>query len=132
MSLLNFLCLFDTMISRNFILNARWLLQLLHVGSGFASEIIDLDGLQVSQISTFNKVWSTYGGGLVDQGFTMFEPSRIPQGFFMLGCYSQPNNKPLSGWVLVGKDACANTRNPILKKPLDFILVWNSARTRIS
>jgi len=86
----------------------------------------------VSQISTFNKVWSTNGGGPDNQGFTMFEPSSIPQGFFMLGCYSQPNNKPLFGWVLVAKDVCANTRNPTLKQPIDFTLVWNSASMKIS
>ncbi|XP_014509819.1 uncharacterized protein LOC106768935 [Vigna radiata var. radiata] len=100
-------------------------------GGDFATEIIDLGGLQVSQISTFNKVWSTHGGGPDNQGFTVFEPS-IPQGFFMLGCYSQPNNRPLFGWVLVAKDVCATTRNPILKQPVDFTPVWNSASMKIS
>ncbi|KAL9327264.1 hypothetical protein ACSQ67_007909 [Phaseolus vulgaris] len=100
-------------------------------GGDFATGIVDLGGLQVSQISTFNKVWSTYGGGPDNQGFTMFEPS-IPQGFSMLGCYSQPNNKPLFGWVLAAKDVCPNTRNPTLKQPIDFTLVWNSASMKIS
>ncbi|TKY58465.1 Vacuolar protein sorting-associated protein 62 [Spatholobus suberectus] len=101
-------------------------------GGDFASGIIDLGGLQVYQISTFNKVWGIYGGGLDDQGFTLFEPSGIPQGFFMLGCYSQPNNKPLFGWVLVAKDVSRNTSNPTLKQPIDYTLVWNSASLKIS
>ncbi|KAL2330925.1 hypothetical protein Fmac_018506 [Flemingia macrophylla] len=96
-------------------------------GGSFASGIIDLGGLQVSQISTFNKVWGNYGGGLDDQGFTIFEPSGIPQGFFMLGSYSQPNNKPLFGWVLVAKDVSTNSSNPTLKPPTDYTLVWNSS-----
>ncbi|XP_020236547.1 uncharacterized protein LOC109816089 [Cajanus cajan] len=96
-------------------------------GGNFATEIIDLGGLQVSEISTFNKIWGTYGGGPDDQGFTIFEPSGIPQGFFMLGSYSQPNNKPLFGWVLAAKDLSTNTSNPTLKPPIDYMLVWNSA-----
>ncbi|KAL2330924.1 hypothetical protein Fmac_018505 [Flemingia macrophylla] len=96
-------------------------------GGGFASGIIDLGGLQVSQISKFNKIWGTYSGGPGNQGFTIFEPSGIPQGFFMLGSYSQPNNKPLFGWVLVAKDVSTNKRNsPTLWPPIDYTLVWNS------
>ncbi|TKY49493.1 Vacuolar protein sorting-associated protein 62 [Spatholobus suberectus] len=101
-------------------------------GGNFASGIIDLGGLQVSQISTFNKIWGTYGGGYDDQGITMFEPSGIPQGFFTLASYSQPNNKPLYGWVLVAKDVSKNTSNPSLKQPVDYTLVWNSASLQIN
>ncbi|KAH1150875.1 hypothetical protein GYH30_044745 [Glycine max] len=101
-------------------------------GGNFASGIIDLGGLQVSQISTFNKVWGTYGGGPDNQGFTMFEASGIPQGFFMLGSYCQPNNKPLFGWVLVAKDVSKSTSNPTLKQPIDYTLVWNSASMKIN
>ncbi|KAK7386826.1 hypothetical protein VNO78_27163 [Psophocarpus tetragonolobus] len=109
------------------IANSSWL-----QGGDFASGVIDLGGVQVSQISTFNKVWSTNGGGPDNQGFTMFEPSGIPQGFFMLGCYSQPNNKPLFGWVLVAKDVSKCTSNPTLKQPIDYTLVWDSASMKIN
>ncbi|KAK7323823.1 hypothetical protein VNO77_27318 [Canavalia gladiata] len=101
-------------------------------GGNFSSGIIDLGGLQVSQVSTFNKVWGTYGGGPDNQGFTLFEPSGIPQGFFMLGSYGQPNNKPLFGWVLVAKDVSTNTNNPTLQQPVDYTLVWNSASIKIN
>ncbi|XP_019182127.1 PREDICTED: uncharacterized protein LOC109177271 [Ipomoea nil] len=40
----------------------------------------------------------------------------------MLGSYAQPNNQPLSGWVLVGKD----NNGQILKPPTDYTLVWSS------
>nr|KYP34510.1 hypothetical protein KK1_044515 [Cajanus cajan] len=101
-------------------------------GGDFASGIIDLGGLQVSQISTFNKVWGTYGGGPDNKGFTMFEPSGIPQGFYMLGSYCQPNNKPLFGWVLVAKDVSKSINNSTLKQPIDYTLIWNSASLKIS
>ncbi|XP_027339090.1 uncharacterized protein LOC113852892 [Abrus precatorius] len=101
-------------------------------GGNFANGIIDLGELQVSQVSTFNKVWSTHGGGPDNQGFTLFEPTGIPQGFFMLGSYSQPNNKPLFGWVLVAKDVSTNASNPTLKQPIDYTLVWNSASLKIN
>ncbi|KAJ7982132.1 Vacuolar protein sorting-associated protein 62 [Quillaja saponaria] len=99
-------------------------------GDGFASGIIDLGGLQVSQISSFNKVWATHEGGPDNLGATFFEPSKIPQGFFMLGCYSQPNNKALFGWVLVGKDD-SSTNNGALKEPVEYTLVWSSESLKI-
>ncbi|XP_004488585.2 hypothetical protein At1g04090-like [Cicer arietinum] len=95
-------------------------------GDGFANGIIDLGGgLLVSQISTFKKVWTTYEGGPDDLGATFFEPTDLPEGFFMLGCYCQPNNKPLHGWILVGKDNYSSTTNGALKKPHDYKLVCN-------
>ncbi|KAL6288373.1 hypothetical protein ACE6H2_005883 [Prunus campanulata] len=99
-------------------------------GDGFASGSIDLGGLQVYQISSFSKVWATHEGGPDNLGASFFEPSPLPQGFYMLGCYSQPNNKPLSGWVLAAKSTKDKEEyeddHPLLKKPLDYTLVWNS------
>ncbi|KAJ7949068.1 Vacuolar protein sorting-associated protein 62 [Quillaja saponaria] len=93
-------------------------------GDGFASGIIDLGGLKVCLISSFNKVWGTHEGGPDDLGVTFFEPSQIPLGFLMLGCYSQPNNRALFGWVLVGKDDSSTNTNGALKEPIDYTLVW--------
>ncbi|XP_058760342.1 hypothetical protein At1g04090-like [Vicia villosa] len=101
-------------------------------GSGFASGIIDLGGIQVSQVSTFNKIWATYDGGQDNQGATVFEPTRIPQGFSMLGSYSQPNNKPLFGYVLVAKDVSSSTSNSTLKKPIDYTLVFNTSSLKVT
>ncbi|XP_015071062.1 uncharacterized protein LOC107015334 [Solanum pennellii] len=96
-------------------------------GEGFASGIIDLGGLQVSQISSFTKVWASQEGGPDNLGATIFEPSNLPNDFFMLGSYSQPNNLPLFGWVLVGKDSSGDA----LKLPNDYTLVWSSESLKI-
>ncbi|KAK4285590.1 hypothetical protein QN277_002270 [Acacia crassicarpa] len=99
-------------------------------GKGFATGIIDLGGLQVSQVSTFNKIWTTLEGGPDNAGATFFEPTGIPQGFSMLGFYSQPNNKPLFGWVLVAKDNSPPS-NASLKAPVDYKLIWSSNSLQI-
>ncbi|XP_027918455.1 uncharacterized protein LOC114177325 [Vigna unguiculata] len=104
-------------------------------GGNFASGIIDLGGLQVyeasTSASTLTKVWGVYEGGDDGKGFSVYEPTGIPQGFHMLGSYSQPNNKPLFGWSLVAKDVSANTNNPTLKKPVNYTLVWNTGSLKI-
>ncbi|KAL5549487.1 hypothetical protein UlMin_004718 [Ulmus minor] len=97
-------------------------------GEGFASGTIDLGGLQVQQISSFNKVWVTHEGGPGNLGASFFEPS-LPQGFHMLGSYSQPNNNPFVGWTLVAKED--NEDSNILTKPIDYSLVWSSESTKI-
>ncbi|KAL7120733.1 hypothetical protein ACP275_02G140300 [Erythranthe tilingii] len=102
-------------------------------GEGFASGIIDLGGLEIRQVSEFDKIWAALEGGPANLGATFFEPSSIPEGFSMLGCYSQPNNKPLSGYVLVGKDVTTNdnNNNAALKPPTDYTLVWSSESLKI-
>ncbi|KAL5708554.1 hypothetical protein ACHQM5_019339 [Ranunculus cassubicifolius] len=89
---------------------------------GFASGSIDLGGLEVLQISTFKKISAILEGGLDNVGATFLEPSPIPDGYSMLGCYAQPNNMSLFGWVLVGKDV----ENGTLEMPIDYTLVWCS------
>ncbi|CAN6844984.1 unnamed protein product [Brassica oleracea] len=96
-------------------------------GNGFAKRTIDLGGLEVSQVSTFNKVWSTYEGGPDNLGATFFEPSSVPSGFSILGYYAQPNNHQLFGWVLTARDLSSNT----LKSPLDYTLVANTESLKI-
>ncbi|CAK9144790.1 unnamed protein product [Ilex paraguariensis] len=100
-------------------------------GEGFASGTIDLGGLQVYQISSFTKVWATNEGGPDNLGATFFEPASIPEGFFMLGSYSQPNNRPLFGWSLVGKDVTGDPSGGALKQPIDYTLVWSSEALQI-
>ncbi|KAC9339640.1 hypothetical protein E3N88_45959 [Mikania micrantha] len=90
-------------------------------GEGFATGIIDLGGLEVCQITTFKKIWSTSQDGSDATHVTFFEPSPIPDGFFMLGCYCQSNNTPLFGWVLAGKDVSSGT----LAEPVDYTLAWS-------
>ncbi|XP_017244722.1 hypothetical protein At1g04090 [Daucus carota subsp. sativus] len=95
-------------------------------GQGFANGTIDLGGLLVSQISSFSKVWAALEGGPDNRGATFYEPSLIPEGFFMLGSYSQPNNRPLFGWVLVAKDVTNNASQGALALPTNYTLVWSS------
>lgn len=87
------------------------------------------------EISTFNKVWTIFEGGPDNAGATFFEPTGIPEGFFMLGCYSQLNNKPLFGSVLVAKDDDSSSSldivNGALKKPVDYTLVYSSKSQKI-
>ncbi|RWR77691.1 Vacuolar protein sorting-associated protein 62 [Cinnamomum micranthum f. kanehirae] len=97
-------------------------------GGGFAKGIIDLGGLEVQQISTFTKVWTTYEGGRNNGGAIFFKPTQLPNEFYMLGCFCQPNNKPLFGWVLAGKDADGGA----LAKPVDYLLVWSSEAVNIN
>jgi hypothetical protein len=104
------------------------LISLASSGDGFAKGTIDLGGgLEVSQVSTFNKVWSTYEGGPDNLGATFFEPSSIPSGFSILGYYAQPNNRNLFGWVLTARDLSSNT----LKPPVDYTLVGNTESLKI-
>ncbi|XP_009776767.1 hypothetical protein At1g04090-like [Nicotiana sylvestris] len=97
-------------------------------GEGFASGVIDLGGLLVSQVSLLTKVWATHEGGPDNLGATFFEPTNLPNGFFMLGSYSQPNNMPLFGWILAGKD----TSGGALKMPTDYALVCSSQNLKIN
>ncbi|KAF5177437.1 vacuolar sorting-associated protein [Thalictrum thalictroides] len=95
-------------------------------GGGFASGRMNLGGLEICQISTFKKVWETLERGPENLGATFFEPWPVPDGFFMLGCYAQPNNKPLWGWVLVAKDVENEPSRGALKMPVDYTLIWSS------
>ncbi|KAI3719270.1 hypothetical protein L6452_20165 [Arctium lappa] len=100
-------------------------------GGGFAGGTIDLGGLQVSQVSTFNKIWAANEGGFNDLGATFYDPVLIPQGFSILGSYGQPNYMPLDGHVLVGNDITNDTSNPTLKPPIGYTLVWSSQSLNI-
>lgn len=83
------------------------------------------------QISSFTKVWSALQGGPGNSGATFFEPSQLPEEFSVLGHYAQPNNKPLFGWVLAGKDATTDSSHSALKLPIDYGLVWSSNALKI-
>ncbi|XP_068642898.1 hypothetical protein At1g04090 [Aristolochia californica] len=99
-------------------------------GGGFAKGSINLGELEVCQISTFTKVWATHEGGDDNLGATFFRPSQIPAGYFMLGCYCQANNKPQFGWVLAARSR-VDDGVEVLKKPLDYTLVWSSESQKI-
>ncbi|SPT17232.1 unnamed protein product [Triticum aestivum] len=93
---------------------------------GFAKGSIDLGGIEVRQVTTFAKVWSTTQGGQDGLGATFFKPAPVPTGFHALGHYAQPNNRPLFGHVLVTRDASGT--GALLAPPLDYALVWSSGQ----
>ncbi|KAI9078145.1 hypothetical protein K1719_039913 [Acacia pycnantha] len=103
-------------------------------GDGFTCGTINLGELQVAQISTFFKVWASYEGDPENIGATIFEPMGLPEGFSMLGYYSQPDNKPFFGWVIVTKDN-SSFSNPALTEPLDYTLytlIWITKSLKIN
>ncbi|KVH89344.1 uncharacterized protein LOC112526762 [Cynara cardunculus var. scolymus] len=95
-------------------------------GGGFAAGAIDLGGLEVSQVTTFKKMWATNEGGSDNVGATFYDPVAIPQGFHSLGSYAHPNNIPFFGHILVGKDVSNDPSKPTLRSPIDYTLVWSS------
>ncbi|KAJ9565595.1 hypothetical protein OSB04_001561 [Centaurea solstitialis] len=95
-------------------------------GGAFATGAIDLGGLQVSQVTTFKKIWATNEGGSDNLGATFYDPVAIPDGFYSLGSYAHPNNIPFFGHTLVGKDASNDPSRPALRSPIDYLLVWSS------
>ncbi|KAK7323793.1 hypothetical protein VNO77_27285 [Canavalia gladiata] len=86
-------------------------------GGNFSRGIIDLGGLQVSQISTFNKIWGAYDG--VD---------RTVRDSLCLNHQEYP--KDSLHWVAtpnpIRKDVSTNSSNPTLKQPVDYTLIWHS------
>ncbi|XP_022153412.1 uncharacterized protein LOC111020924 [Momordica charantia] len=98
---------------------------------GFASGTVDLGGgLEVRQISSFNRIWASREGGPENLGATFFEPSSLPEGFFILGYFCQSNSKALFGWVLAGKNG-GSAGEPALQQPVDYTLVWSSESSKI-
>lgn len=102
-------------------------------GTGFAAGTIDLGGLLVSEVSNFTKIWAAQEGGPDGFGAAIFEPTTVPDGFYLLGHYGQPNNVPLFGWVLVGKDVTngSSAGGGALAAPVDYTLVWSSENSGI-
>ncbi|GAA0167307.1 hypothetical protein LIER_22270 [Lithospermum erythrorhizon] len=96
----------------------------------FGSGYIDLgEGFQVAQITTFKKIWSSYEGGPNNLGASFYEPTLLPDSFFLLGSYAQPNNQQFFGFFLVGKDNNLNNTSSgtrILEPPIDYTLIYTT------
>ncbi|CAH9132853.1 unnamed protein product [Cuscuta epithymum] len=100
-------------------------------GTGFGTGIIKLGEIEVCQIIKFEFVWgsnlSSYGGGT--QGVSFYKPTGLPQGFFNLGYYAQPNANPLQGFVLGARAVLKSNHgddSPPLQDPEDYTLLWCS------
>ncbi|XVE90031.1 hypothetical protein DITRI_Ditri20bG0043800 [Diplodiscus trichospermus] len=104
-------------------------------GRGFANGKINLGELEVVKIIKFESVWSC--NLLSSEGVTFYKPVGIPDGFFCLGYYCQPNDQPLRGYVLVARARVASSQEvycdcdsdsdlPALRKPVNYSLVWST------
>ncbi|KAJ9547912.1 hypothetical protein OSB04_020455 [Centaurea solstitialis] len=92
-------------------------------GDGFATGKINLGELEVCEITKFEFIWGTDMSKNRRKGVNFFKPVEIPDGYFCLGHYSQPDEKPLRGFVLVAREV-SKSGSPALLKPIDYTLVW--------
>lgn len=98
-------------------------------GGSFASGKINLGELEVVEISRFELIWNYNQGPEEKKGVTFYKPLGIPDGFYCLGHYCQPNSQPLRGFVLVAREvgtthASDPDKSPALLEPVDYSLVW--------
>ncbi|KAL5562008.1 hypothetical protein UlMin_031755 [Ulmus minor] len=104
-------------------------------GQGFASGKINLGELEVIKVTRFEFVWcDNLSQG--KEGTAFYKPFGIPDGFYCLGHYCQPNNQPLRGHLLVAREVetflpesesvCNRDKLPALCEPLDYVLTWSS------
>ncbi|KAH9623852.1 hypothetical protein KSS87_003871 [Heliosperma pusillum] len=102
-------------------------------GKGFGTGKINLGEIQVAEITSFDFIWGSHLSHGKQSSISFYKPIDIPQGFFSLGHYCQPNNKPIYGFVLVAKDLATSNNHesqpghtPALQPPRDYSLVWSS------
>lgn len=105
-------------------------------GESFASGRISLGEIQVIKITKFEFIWGYNLSQDKKKGVTFYKPVGIPDGFYCLGHYCQPNNLPLRGFVLVAREVpiyspenahtCDPIKPPALQVPLDYALVWST------
>lgn len=104
-------------------------------GEGFATGSICLGELEVVQITNFEKIWSCSPLIGKSSSVSFYRPVDIPDGFYCLGHYCQPDDKQLRGYILVAREvAVCNTEDnggpclvselPALQKPVSYSLVW--------
>lgn len=106
-------------------------------GQGFATGRICLGEIEVLRITEFQSIWSCNWLHGKTKVLTFYKPVGIPDGFFCLGHYCQPNDQPLRGHVLVACIATSPEEEvgsiheplldlPALKKPLNYTLICSS------
>lgn len=99
-------------------------------GQGFATGKIPFGELEVSSITKFECIWSYNPQNSNTNGASFYKPIDIPDGFYSLGHYGQPNGEPLRGFVLVARDVGHNcqcsTHLPALIRPVSYNLIWST------
>ncbi|CAM8939431.1 unnamed protein product [Rhodiola kirilowii] len=106
-------------------------------GAGFGTGRIFLGELEVSMITKLEKVWSCKRARGRDIGISFYRPAEIPKGFFSLGHYCQPNDRPLRGFLLLARELVTSKSQsdsdrsnvfdgPALMRPVGYSLIWSS------
>ncbi|XP_052186908.1 hypothetical protein At1g04090-like [Diospyros lotus] len=106
-------------------------------GQGFATGTLCLGEIEVRKITKFESIWNLNHLRGKEKGVTFYRPAEIPDGFFSLGHYCQPNDQPLRGYLLVAREIPATEQkvscicdptslSPALRKPLGYKLVWST------
>ncbi|XP_020094384.1 uncharacterized protein LOC109714255 [Ananas comosus] len=99
-------------------------------GEGFAEGKICIGELEVVKITKLQSIWSCFSSKDKGRGATFYKPLEIPDGFYCLGHYGQPNNQPLQGFLLVVRETTNSdsvTTAPSIRRPLDYTLIWSSS-----
>ncbi|KAK8633967.1 hypothetical protein V6N13_014796 [Hibiscus sabdariffa] len=107
------------------------------LGQGFATGKINLGELEVVKVTKFECVWSCSSLRGKEKGLSFYKPVGIPDGFFCLGYYCQPNDQPLRGYVLAARErdtSCpevycdydSDMDFSALRKPVNYSLVWST------
>ncbi|KAH9602803.1 hypothetical protein KSS87_003154, partial [Heliosperma pusillum] len=109
----------------NAALHGPWL------GQGSGTGKINLGEIEVAEINSFEFIWGSHLSHDKRKCVSFYKPIDIPEGFFSLGHYCQPNKKPMCGFVLVARDLVTSNdseraRSPALLPPCDYSLVWKS------
>ncbi|KAL3523378.1 hypothetical protein ACH5RR_016212 [Cinchona calisaya] len=106
-------------------------------GQDFATGRICLGEVEVVQVTKFERIWSCKLSRKKSKGISFYRPVDIPDGFFSLGHYCQPDDKQMQAYGLVAREVAGLTRDhqahelaseiPALTKPLGYTLVWSSS-----
>ena len=78
--------------------------------------------LVLDTTSHFRPVWNDKGSG-ADRDGAFYRP-RLPEGFFSIGDYGQSNYNTPRRAVVVVKAINDDPRDPLLKPPVDYALIW--------
>ncbi|PHT82518.1 hypothetical protein T459_15533 [Capsicum annuum] len=110
---------------------------IVFVGKGFGNGKICLGEIEVAQITKFTKIWSCCPLFGKSKSVSFYKPDEIPQGFFIVGHYCQPDDeKNITGYVLAVKDLSTDqkpekplqdstSKLPALAKPTNYTLVYS-------
>lgn len=93
--------------------------------------------MEVLRVTELESIWSCNLLHGKTTGLTFYKPVGIPDGFFCLGYYCQPNDQPLRGYVLVARNVTSPEQEagsihnselklPALIKPVKYTLIWST------